>query len=153
MLAHLPSLCLPLSKKAQFETAVSEVHLYSKYWQLEAISLKMPVTQFRKYTEILSLTEDAISWLPKYFTAFFFYICPLFQVFHDVSSNNNKKSFIIVLSWWNKRKMGIKFYHKSLFIESNKMSFQRAIDRLYGCIYVTKQKTLFKSLEFEKLTV
>lgn len=74
-------LCLPLSKEAQFKTAVSEVLLGSKYWQLEAISLIMPVTQFRKYTEILTLTVDVISWLPKYFTAFIFIYVIFFKSF------------------------------------------------------------------------
>ena len=93
MLAHLLSVCLPMAKKAQFKTAVSEVPLYSKYWQLKAFSLQIPATQFRKYTEIFGLTE-VITWLPKWFTAFLF-ICHLFQDLHGVSSNKNKESSII----------------------------------------------------------
>lgn len=61
MLAHLPSVCLPMPKKEQLKAAVSEVPLYSSYWQLKAFSLQMSATLFRKYTEILGLTEEVVS--------------------------------------------------------------------------------------------
>jgi len=59
MLAHLPPVCLPMSKKAQFKKAVSEVSSCNQYWQQKVFSVPTPATQFRKYTEIL--TEEVIS--------------------------------------------------------------------------------------------
>lgn len=109
--------------------------------------------KFRKYTEILALTEEVISCLPKLFTSFLFVYVIFFKtcmVFLPITISNLP---LLVLRWWNKWILltdGHQTLHKSLFSDSNKISLQRKIDRLCSCIYGTKAKIFFRSLEFEK---
>lgn len=98
--------------------------------------------------------EEVISWLPKIIHCIPFYICHLFQDVCGVSSINSKESSVtgskmmrqVDSTYWWATKSNI---NPCLEIATKNLASKN--DRLWSCIYGTKAKILFRSLEFEKL--